>query len=301
MAVLFERLFLDGEADQLEPIQALGLFYEFSDQVPVGPNGDRIVRLLAGRLVHVDLLEQAAQLLQHQVDERLEGVSKAQAAGDLAAIYLMDRKPDRALLALAASRQPNMGQILLADRRIIEARALLDLGRIDGAVELVERDRSADAQRVRADAAWRARDWERAAAELRTLLGMRERAAPLDPGGRQAVLRAGVALTLAGNEEGVRALYREFAGDMANSEEADSFEVIASGVHADGAAVRDVARAVARSDLLDRFLQRQRARMTAEAAGNAPATPAAPGAPAPPPAQAALPASANRPNPTAGA
>ncbi len=275
MAVLFERLFLDGEADQLEPIQALGLFYEFSDQVPVGPNGDRIVRLLAGRLVHVDLLEQAAQLLQHQVDERLEGVSKAQAAGDLAAIYLMDRKPDRALLALAASRQPNMGQILLADRRIIEARALLDLGRIDGAVELVERDRSADAQRVRADAAWRARDWERAAAELRTLLGMRERAAPLDPGGRQAVLRAGVALTLAGNEEGVRALYREFAGDMANSEEADSFEVIASGVHADGAAVRDVARAVARSDLLDRFLQRQRARMTAEAAGNAPAAPPA--------------------------
>jgi tetratricopeptide (TPR) repeat protein len=310
MSTLFERLFLDGEADRLEPIQALGLFYEFSDLTPVGPNGDRIVRLLAGRLVHVDLLEQAAQLLQHQVDERLQGLSKAQVAADLAAIYLMDRKPDRALVALAGSRQPNMPQGLLADRRVLEARALLDLGRLDGAVELVERDRSEDAQRVRAEAAWRARDWERAAVELRTLLGMRDRAQPLDVGGRQAVLRAGVALTLAGNDEGVRALYREYAGDLANTPEADAFEVVASGVHAEGAAIRDVARAVARTDLLDRFMQRLRSQMTAEAsqaAANAPApaTPAPggpPRAPAAPPAPppAALPAQASRPTPQAG-
>jgi hypothetical protein len=307
MATLFERLFLDGEADQLEPIQALGLFYEFSDLTPVGPNGDRIVRLLAGRLVHVDLLEQAAQLLQHQVDERLDGIGKAQVAADLAAIYLMDHKPDRALVAIASSRQPNMPQVLQADRRILEARALLDLGRLDGAAELVERDRSEDAQRVRAEAAWRARDWERAAVEIRALLAMRNRAQPLDAHGRQAVLRAGIALTLAGNDEGVRTLYRDYAGDMANTDEADAFEIVASGVHADGAAIRDVARAVARTDLLERFLQRMRAHMTEEAAraaANAPATPAPspPGQPAPaaPPPQAALPAP-SRPTPQAGA
>jgi hypothetical protein len=306
MATLFERLFLDGEADQLEPIQALGLFYEFSDLTPVGPNGDRIVRLLAGRLVHVDLLEQAAQLLQHQVDERLQGLSKAQAAADLAAIYLMDHKPDQALVAIASSRQPNMPQALLADRRILEARALMDLGRLDGATELVERDRSEDAQRVRAEAAWRARDWERAAVELRALIAMRGRSAPLDNHGRQAVLRTAVALTLAGNDEGVRALYREYAGDMANSPEADAFEVVASGVHADGAAIRDVARAVARTDLMARFIERLRTQLTAEAAAHAaanPTTPAAPGAPAPaaPPPQAALPAQTNRPTPAPGA
>ena len=263
---MFERLFLDGEADQLEPIQALGLFYEFSDLTPVGPNGDRIVRLLAGRLVHVDLLEQAAQLLQHQVDERLEGLGKAQVAADLAAIYLMDSQAERAFTAINSSRQPNMPASLLAERRILEARALLGLGRLDHAVELVERDSSEDAQRVRAEAAWRARDWQRAAVELRALLELRDRAAPLDAEARQTVLRAGIALTLAGNDEGVRALYREFAGDMAGTEEADAFEVVASGIHAEGAAIRDVARVVARTDLLDRFLNRLRTRMTAEAA-----------------------------------
>lgn len=308
MSTLFERLFLDGEADRLEPIQALGLFYEFSDLTPVGPNGDRIVRLLAGRLVHVDLLEQAAQLLQHQVDERLQGVSRSQVAADLAAIYLMDHKPDRALTALASSRQPNIPQPLQADRRILEARALLDLGRLDGAAELVERDRSEDAQRVRAEAAWRARDWQRAAVELRNLLNMRNRSQPLDGSGRQTVLRTAVALTLAGDETGVRALYREYAGDMANTQEADAFEIVAAGIQADGAAIRDVARAVARTDLLDRFMQRLRARMTeqaAQASAQAAATqtpappPGAPQTPAPP--QAALPAPNGRSTPEAGA
>jgi tetratricopeptide (TPR) repeat protein len=304
MSTVFERLFLDGEADQLQPIEALGLFYEFSDLTPVGPNGDRIVRLLAGRLVNVDLLEQAAQLLQHQVDERVNGMNKAQVAADLAAIYLMDHKPDQALVALASSRQPNMPQMLLADRRILEARALLDLGRLDGAVELVERDRSEDAQRVRADAAWRSHDWDRAAVELRSLLAMRDHAQPLDEGGRQAVLRQAVALTLDGNDDAVRALYREYAGDMANTPEADAFEVVASGISADGAAIRDVARAVARTDLLDRFLQRLRTRMTADANTPHPAAPSAPNAPnapaaPPPPAAAALPTPNNRATPPA--
>ncbi|HRP09976.1 MAG TPA: hypothetical protein PLK37_02975, partial [Terricaulis sp.] len=266
MSNLFERLFLDGEADQLEPIQALGLFYEFSDITPVGPNGDRIVRLLAGRLVHVDLLEQAALLLQHQVDERLQGVSRAQVAGDLAAIYLMDHKPDQALVALGNTRVPNMPANLQADRRILEARALLELGRLEAAAELVERDRSENAQRVRAEAAWRARDWDRAAVEIRALLALRDRAAGFDEAARHAVLRAGVAMTLAGNEQGVRALYREYAADMAGTESADAFEVVAAGVNAEGAAIRDVARAVARTDLMDRFMQTQRARMTREAA-----------------------------------
>jgi hypothetical protein len=138
---------------------------------------------------------------------------------------------------------------------------------------------------------------------------MRNRSQPLDGHGRQAVLRTGVALTLAGDEAAVRTLYRDFAGDMANTEEADAFEIVAAGIQADGAAIRDVARAVARTDLLDRFLQRQRTRMTEQAAraqaqaGATPQTPAptTPQQPATPPPQAALPAPNNRAHPEAGA
>ena len=77
-------------------IDALSLFYDFRDLTPVGRRGDEMIRKLADRLVSVDLLDQAAELLQHQVDNRLQGAARAQVAVRLAVIYLMARKPDRA-------------------------------------------------------------------------------------------------------------------------------------------------------------------------------------------------------------
>lgn len=130
--------------------------------------------------------------------------------------------------------------------------------------------------------------------ELRALLGARDRALPFDVNDRQMVLRAGIALTLAGNDEAVRQLYREYADEMAGTPEADSFEVVASGITAEGASIREVARAVARTDLLDRFMTRLRTRMTAEAPppAQAPGTPPPAAPPAPPPQASATPPAA---------
>ena len=80
-------LFLDGNADGLEPVQALALFYDFKELTPIGSDGDLMVRKLVRCLVDVDLLDQAAELLKYQADERLDGVPCAQVAtgpgGDL--------------------------------------------------------------------------------------------------------------------------------------------------------------------------------------------------------------------------
>ena len=67
-----------------------------------------MIRKLADRLVPVDLLDQAAELLQHQVDHRLQGAARAQVATRLAVIYLMNRKPDRALATLQSSRSSEL-------------------------------------------------------------------------------------------------------------------------------------------------------------------------------------------------
>ena len=278
MSDIFERLFLDGEADKLQPVQALGLFYDFKDLTPIGPNGDRMVRSLAGRLVALDLLEQAAVLLQHQVEERLEGVGRAQIAADLAMIYLRDRKPEKALAAIELSRQPNMPHEILAERRILEARAYLDLGRTEQAVEILERDRSQEAQRIRADAAWRDRDWPRAAAELKLVLAQRQRSATLTDAERNEVLRTAIALVFAENANGVQALRRDYAGLMAGTPDANSFEVVTAGIDASGAQLREIARVVARTDLLDRFLRDMKSDMAARPASQA-AAPVATAAP----------------------
>src|SRR6202044_2188695 len=97
-------LFLAGKGASLSAIDALALFYDFRELTPIGRRGDEMIRRLADRLVAVDLLDQAADLLQYQVDNRLEGAAKAQVATRLAVVYLMDHKADRALAALRSTR-----------------------------------------------------------------------------------------------------------------------------------------------------------------------------------------------------
>ncbi|MDP3547310.1 MAG: tetratricopeptide repeat protein, partial [Phreatobacter sp.] len=45
----FERLFLEGNADQMKPVDALALYYDFRDMTPQGRRGDEIIRRLADR------------------------------------------------------------------------------------------------------------------------------------------------------------------------------------------------------------------------------------------------------------
>src|SRR6185437_9350986 len=40
LAAAFRSLFLEGAADGLEPVQALGLFTDFKDLAPIGADGD---------------------------------------------------------------------------------------------------------------------------------------------------------------------------------------------------------------------------------------------------------------------
>ena len=57
LSTAFKSLFLDGQADGLQPVQALALFYDFKELTPIGADGDLMVRKLARRLVDVDLLQ----------------------------------------------------------------------------------------------------------------------------------------------------------------------------------------------------------------------------------------------------
>lgn len=70
---VFADLFINGNSEDLPPIEALALYYDFREMTPIGQRGDAMIRALADRLIEVDLLSQAAQLLEHQVDNRLHG------------------------------------------------------------------------------------------------------------------------------------------------------------------------------------------------------------------------------------
>ncbi|GBF57435.1 hypothetical protein PbB2_01102 [Candidatus Phycosocius bacilliformis] len=220
----FKYLFLEGGADGMDPIQALALFYDFRHLAPIGPDGDRMVRGLAERLVALDLLPQATQLLQHQVDKRLEGFSKAQVATDLAAIYLMDRRPEEALRAIWNSRVSLLPEALNEQRRLIEAASLAELGRKDHALETIEFDDSRDAARVRTEIYMRAGDWPNAAANARASLPpARPTLSPEDAG---EVLRVAVAQAMAREDDFNRNLLRSYGPAMSKSAFAEAFKVV---------------------------------------------------------------------------
>ena len=89
---VFGSLFLDGVADRLGPVDALSLYYDFRHLTPAGSRGDEMIRNLARRLVRVDLLPQAAELLQYQLDNRLQG-RRPDAAGGGSGGHLPGRSP----------------------------------------------------------------------------------------------------------------------------------------------------------------------------------------------------------------
>ncbi|MEI9890056.1 MAG: hypothetical protein WDN45_04925 [Caulobacteraceae bacterium] len=85
----------------------------------------------------------------------------------------MDHKPEAAIQALNDSRTTVLPKDLQDQRKMIEAKAWLDLNQNDHALELVAKDTSADADGVRAEVAWRMRNWNQVGALLEKVLGDR--------------------------------------------------------------------------------------------------------------------------------
>ena len=260
-AVTFDSLFLAGKGDTLSPIEALGLFYDFRELTPVGRRGDEMIRRLADRLVSVDLLDQASELLQHQVDHRLQGVARAQVATRLATIYLINRKPDRALATLQATRTAELSNELRDQRLLLEARALSDIGRHELAMELTGNIDGREAIRLRSDIHWAARQWRQAAEQIELLYGDRWRDfTPLSEAERFDILRAAIGYSLSDETIGLARLREKYAAKMADGRDRRAFDVVSAPIGTSAAEFQEIAKKVASADTLEAFLRDMRAR-----------------------------------------
>ena len=92
MIDFFAGLYLEDRADSMSPITAIALYDEFKELTPPGKKGAEMVQRLADRLVEVDLLDRAAELLQDQVEFRLDGIEKARVGAQLALVYIFAQK-----------------------------------------------------------------------------------------------------------------------------------------------------------------------------------------------------------------
>jgi tetratricopeptide (TPR) repeat protein len=276
-AVTFDSLFLAGKGDVMPAIDALALFYDFRDLTPIGTRGDEMIRRLADRLVSVDLLDQAADLLQYQIDHRLQGAGRAQVAARLAVIYLMNRKPDRALAALRTTRTADLADELRNQRLLLEGRALSDVGRHDLALEVIANFDGPEAIRLRSDILWTARRWSESAAQIELMYGDRYKEfQPLTEVERQDILRAEIGYALGEDMLGLGRFRDKYAAKMAATPDARAFDIVSAPLGTTGKEFSAIAHAAASVDTLEGFLRDMKARYPDGGAdsptANAPAT-----------------------------
>ena len=278
----FKSLFLDGQADGLQPVQALALFYDFKELTPIGADGDLMVRKLARRLVDVDLLSQAADLLKYQADNRLNGVPRAEVSTDLAMIDLMNRQPEAALDALNGSRSTLLPNALSAQRWVIESRAWLGLGQYDHALEVIQNDKGGDIDAIRAEVSWKKHDWTGAGGQFERLLGDRFKApGPLAAEDEAKLLRAAVAYSLAGDEGSLARLRDHYQGFVAQAKAPDALRVALSGADKIQLTTTDFSRVSAENDSFVGWVQAMKQRFRDRPAPTSPTSGLNPPAAAP--------------------
>jgi len=254
-ATQFAELYLNGRADALEPVEALALFYDYRELTPPGARGDEMIRNLARRLVKVDLLAQAADLLQYQIDSRLKGVAQAQVGADLAVIQIANRNPEAALRVLSKTRLEGLAPTLERQRRILEARAMIDAGRNDLALDMLSRMKGRDIDLLRVDAQWNAKRYSKAGELMEALYGVPANGEPMNGTARMGIIKAAVGYVLSNDTLGLSRIRTKFGDQMANSPQWAMFDFVTSQISAPSPAeFKQVARAVAGMDSLNAFL-----------------------------------------------
>ena len=260
-SALFAQLYLSPKGEDMKPVDALAMFYEYRELTPIGRRGDEMIRRLAERLAAIDLLDQAAELLQYQVDKRLEGAARAQVAARLAMVYLTNRKPDKAIAALRSTRIADLSGELRQQRLLLEARAQSDVGRHDLALDIISNITGREAIRLRSDIYWASRQWREASEQIELYYADRWRDfKPLNAAEKGDVIRAVVGYALAEDAIGLARFREKYAPLMTGEGDKFAFETASKPAASNSAEFALIAKMAASVDTLDGFIREMKLR-----------------------------------------
>lgn len=160
MARIFNDVFLPGGlGEEMDDFTVVALFYEFKELNPIGEQGDDVIIGIAKRLVRLDLLENAADLMRHQIHYRLKGHKRVVNADNLAIILIMDKKPSEAMLVLDDTDKDNFNFAKHEYRVRLRAKALTNLEKYNDALSYIKDDMTEDAEIIRREALFQAKRW----------------------------------------------------------------------------------------------------------------------------------------------
>ena len=214
MGEVFIIMFNEGVADTLPPLEALALYYEYRNYMPGGTAGNEMIDRLAERLISVDLLEQAAALLDHQIHAQTEKERRSQIGAKLATIYLLNHQPQKALTALQDSVYGENPILLRLLRNRLAAEAMVSLDKSDLAIQTLGQDDTPETERIRISVYWKAKDWSKLTASIENILKTRQDiTAPITLDESEYLIKLALAYVFTDNKEQIQYL-RDYFGPL---------------------------------------------------------------------------------------
>ncbi len=245
MIKLFEDVYINNRADNMPPLKALAMYRDFEWLAPRSSRYSEIVQRLADRLVAVDLLDRAAELLKEQlriVDLAPEQRSKI--GTRLALIYLFQEDNIAALDVLDKTEQEITSPSIAQHRKIIRAKALSNLDRTGDALKLLQDDFTKNAILLKSDIYWKSGNWNNAADTIKYLIEKPVPGQKLSDEQISYVLDWATALKKSGKETVIVRLRNKFLPYFDKTPYYSTFNVLTSNLEKDKIDLKAINQAV---------------------------------------------------------
>ena len=245
MLKLFEDLYMNGRVDELQAVKAIALYKDYEWLAPRSRYYTAMAQKLADRMVAVDLLTSASDLLKEQL--RLVNLSpdqKAQIGARLALIYLFEEDAIAALDILDKTQTKDLSQNQQQYRKIIKAKALAYLNKTDEALKLLEDDFSKNALLLKTDIYWKSGQWEKAANTIKYLIEKPQKDTPLTSEQRTYILDWIIALKKANRSTVIYRIRNTFLSYFEKTPYYSTFNILTSNLETNRVDMNSIDKAV---------------------------------------------------------
>ena len=245
MVLLFEDVFILNQADHLSALKSISLFQDFEWIAPLSRHYNNIIQNLSDRLVAVDLLTRAAELLRNQLrNPHLNDDERARAGARLAVISLFSNDYKDAVDVLDSTENQGMSEITRAQRKIILAKAFASTGQEDRALKLLEDDTSRNALLIKSEIYWNAGRWGEASNAIKYLIEPPVDGEPLSPEQIGFVLDWITTLKKAGKETVIVRIRNKFHPFFKDTKYAAAFNVLTNHLEDDEVDLQEVQKTI---------------------------------------------------------
>lgn len=159
MKDVFIKLFDDGKAYEMEPIDAFRIYFRFRELIPVGQVGDRIAKKVAGFMLSADMIEDALNVINHQIQYRAKGDDKDELVLWLSDILLNNREPEEALNILKMIDDKDASDEIKTRKKYAKAESYVMQEKYFEGLDLVLNDNTVNGNKIKIDLFWVRKNW----------------------------------------------------------------------------------------------------------------------------------------------